>query len=325
VKSCYLDGTGDYLTTPDHADFDFSAGVWTQDFWIYPTNVSSGNQVLWSQATDGSNYIAAYVLSGGNVYIEMLAGGSTVIAKNSVAGLVANNGWYHIEFSENGNDWYMFVNGVQALHFTDAHRPDNYTGTFQVGDKLGAQFLAGYIDEFRVSNGVCRHTAAFTPMSSAYNPIPIWTTPTYGEMWYHADTGSYTQGLTTGTQAIIACFDTATNGQLNTGFTYSTSALTCTVAGTYKVNYHVSVASSSSNHKYHFWIGLNESGGSATGEQLQTENHCKPVNSTDVIACSGGGLITLKVGDVITLFGNDETAGNSTLTVFAANVTLNKL
>jgi polygalacturonase len=146
----------------------------------------------------------------------------------------------------------------------------------------------------------------------------IGTIP-YGQMWYHNDSAPYTIALTTGTPAKIACFDTASDGQNLNGFTYSTSALTCLIAGTYKVNYSQTMGSSTSNHIYRTRIAINGV------EQLSTASHTKPSNSTDERASSGCGIIALNVNDVVTIQMTDTTAGNSTATLFSLNVNLDRV
>ena len=54
AASGLFDGTGDYLTAPDHTDFDFSGGVFTIDFQIYPTALS-GTGTIFYQETDDNN------------------------------------------------------------------------------------------------------------------------------------------------------------------------------------------------------------------------------------------------------------------------------
>jgi hypothetical protein len=138
-------------------------------------------------------------------------------------------------------------------------------------------------------------------------------------MWYHNDSSPFTVALTQNNAIAVACFDTATNGNNVNGFNYSSSSLTCTVGGTYVVRWSTSIGSSTSNHKHHFWIAVNGV------EEFNTENHCKPANATDVISCSGGGLLKLNPQDIVTLYVKDETSGGETLTVFAANVNMNRI
>ena len=52
--STYFDGTGDYLTVADSADFDL-ASAWTFETWVYPTNLGSGFNSFYQVGVDSSN------------------------------------------------------------------------------------------------------------------------------------------------------------------------------------------------------------------------------------------------------------------------------
>ena len=49
-----FDGTGDYLTIPDHADFNFGAGDFTIDFWVRFNAINTA-QAFISQTEDANN------------------------------------------------------------------------------------------------------------------------------------------------------------------------------------------------------------------------------------------------------------------------------
>jgi hypothetical protein len=147
---------------------------------------------------------------------------------------------------------------------------------------------------------------------SLYTASPLYF---YGEMWFHNDSSFYTQAMTQSVPAAITCFDNVTNAQVLKGFSYSLSALTCKMPGLYSASWNLSLASSTSNNKHHLWLAINGV------EQFDTENHCKPVNSSDVIACSGGSLLRLKLNDVVTIYVNCENS-SETMTVYSCNVRL---
>lgn len=151
---------------------------------------------------------------------------------------------------------------------------------------------------------------------SGTNPA-TWTLPKvyYGEMSYHNDSSPYTQAVTINIPSKVACFSAATSSQQLNGFTYSSSELTCQKPGMYKVTYNVSVSSSSANEKLHFYIAV---GGSL---KLNTEQHGKVGASTDIIALSGTGLITLSNNDKLSLYIMDE-SGSATITFYAVTVCL---
>lgn len=155
---------------------------------------------------------------------------------------------------------------------------------------------------------------------SGSNPL-TWSLPRlhYGEMFYHNDVSFYTQSMTINLPAQLTPFDTNDKGQLNTAaFTYLASTLTCKIAGTYRGEWSLSYGSSTSNNKHHFWLATNGV------EEIQTENHSKPDNSSDVISTTGNGFLQLIANDAVTLVCNCQNA-NETLTMYACNVNLFRL
>lgn len=168
--SCYLDGTGDYLTTLDHADFDVSDGTWTIDGQIYITDLSAF-RALYSHRTDNDNRLAISVSPPGYVRLSLVNGGVETTF-DTAAGVITANTWYHIEVEENGDNYYIFVDGVNKHSSSNIARPLNYTGLVYVGCRNlsggNDTHFMGYIDELRVSR-IARHTANFTPPSSEYS------------------------------------------------------------------------------------------------------------------------------------------------------------
>jgi hypothetical protein len=158
------------LYAPDSADFDFSGGVWTVDCIIYFD--LSATRSVFSHPTDANNYLYAWVGTNGSVNIDLNAAGSITRFSTPASTILASTK-HHIAFVENGNDWYIFVDGVVRHSSTSAARPANYTSIFTIGGYYSGsawgQFANGTIDEFRVSKGVARWTSGFTPPTKAYN------------------------------------------------------------------------------------------------------------------------------------------------------------
>ena len=92
TASLQLDGTGDWVTAPDDADFVLSGGTWTWEGWVYLNNLSADHG-LYSQAKSGatSDYIRAYIDTNGAVSLEVketTAATGTVTLNSGAAGTV---------------------------------------------------------------------------------------------------------------------------------------------------------------------------------------------------------------------------------------------
>jgi len=81
----------------------------------------------------------------------------------------ADNVWHHAAVTRSGGTVRVFLNGVQSA--------TTYTSTASIGDnafRVAAdssayvEFFSGYIDELRITVGVARYTASFTPPSAPF-------------------------------------------------------------------------------------------------------------------------------------------------------------
>ncbi len=179
AKSCYFDGTGDYLTVADHADLDLSAVAWSIDFWVYADSTGGATQGLFFQGIDATNYMDIELIKRTTTFDVRLnimdsgaPGNLTVDTTGNNDAPVAAATWTHIEVSHTGDNFYIFVDGsLRGTGVDTDNEAENYTSSAYIGSTfIGgalANYFTGYIDEYRVSN-VCRHTSGFTPMVAAY-------------------------------------------------------------------------------------------------------------------------------------------------------------
>jgi hypothetical protein len=80
------------------------------------------------------------------------------------------NTWYHIAFVRTGTTFRTFLDGSQlGADYTDADAVPDLVSVAQIGGYglAGANYLNGWLDEFRISKGIARWTSNFTPSTSA--------------------------------------------------------------------------------------------------------------------------------------------------------------
>lgn len=165
--SALFDGTGDYLSIADNADWTF-AGNFTVELrarW----NALAATQVLFTHFTDANNRYFLSVSSAGALTFSIISASATIVTMSSAAAAVAADGtWRHIAVVRNGNAWTIYVDGASVASVSDSDAVPNFTGEFRIGaDHAAANGFNGWIDEFRVSN-VARWTGAFTPPAAPY-------------------------------------------------------------------------------------------------------------------------------------------------------------
>lgn len=167
--SGYFDGDGDGVTMADSDDFAFGSGNFTIEAWVYPLNGTPANTIFSQRAfgTETQLAIALYVSSGSTYLVVSSDGGEWEIdAGGSVS--VPDNQWSHIAMVRNGSQWRVYVNGQVSQTTTSEISVYNSTADGGVAQSTAGQYFYGYIDELRVTKGVARYTAAFTPPTAAF-------------------------------------------------------------------------------------------------------------------------------------------------------------
>jgi len=178
-----LDGTTDYLSTPDHVDFAFGSGDYTIDFWVRFSSVTNAEYQYLVNCDNGGaqanqrEWLLSFYNNGTNLLFYRWNTANELIAMDRVVNFAINT-WYHIAVTRSGSDVRMFINGTQngATDTDSAAYRDNgsplYVGS---GYSAGSYCMAGWVEEIRVSKGIARWTADFTPPTEAYtleNTVP---------------------------------------------------------------------------------------------------------------------------------------------------------
>jgi len=158
-------GNGDYLDIPtNHLVDDFGAGDFTIEGWAYlksdPASsyhslfhtgfslqiyINDSTVKMWA-SNDGSSY---NIVSG-------LTGPTSAVSQNT---------WFHWAVVRNGSSFKVYVNGVVGNSGTSSDSI-YYDGTPRIADyapNTGTYPFDGYMDDFRITKGVARYTANFTP------------------------------------------------------------------------------------------------------------------------------------------------------------------
>jgi len=164
-----FDGSGDYLSTPDSADWYFGTGDFTIDFWVRFNSVAT-SLGIYSQWLANNFVEAIWHQPTGTFYFDSVSAGVQLFISGFSWTLLVNT-WYHIAVVRSGTNILLFLNGV--LQSTTAigttSLPDiNAALHLGVWDNAGAIYFNGWLDEPRVSKGVARWTSNFTPPTGAY-------------------------------------------------------------------------------------------------------------------------------------------------------------
>jgi len=169
LSSIEFDGSGDYLSLVDHADWDFDSGNFTIDTWAYFLSLSDEN--IFEHYFDNNNRALLY-LNATNLVFKVISGGVTNVEINAAHG-ISTGGWHHVALVRNGNTFTAYIDGSSVGSDTDANDYPDYGGSVFIGvnhwSGAVSAVMTGYIDEYRISKGVARWTGNFTPASSPYD------------------------------------------------------------------------------------------------------------------------------------------------------------
>jgi hypothetical protein len=175
-----FDGTNDYLSLADSADWAFGTGDFTVDFWVrfssLPSSAAAAVVVGTGYNTTGLWTIGYYNANGtiGNWYID--CNGDRITMDNESNPTPGT--WYHIEVGRASSSTKFFVNGT--LKSGGGTWTSNLSATtpMYVGMRKYWGFdhdsdFNGWIDELRISKGVARHSATFSPQNVEYSTTSL--------------------------------------------------------------------------------------------------------------------------------------------------------
>jgi hypothetical protein len=164
-----FDGAGDYLDTGSNSAFGYGLNDFTIEFWIY-RNASAAVQSFLDQRTGIETVLAPTIYISAGFFFYYANGANRISG-----GILAASQWVHIAVSRSGTATKLFVNGVQVgSTFTDTL---NYidspvrVGGANGGAGPGLASLSGYIDDLRITKGIARYTANFTPPTAPFPDI----------------------------------------------------------------------------------------------------------------------------------------------------------
>ena len=155
-----FDGTGGYISTPSSADFAYGTGDFTWECWVRLA-VTTGNQYIVEHGDNGGTV----TYNGGLRYYNTTTSTGSVLY-TTVPPLVAGT-WYHVAITRQSGTTRMFIDGVLKASAADAH---NYGAqSLRFGAYGGGGYgLNSHIDEARITKGVARYTANFTPPAEQF-------------------------------------------------------------------------------------------------------------------------------------------------------------
>ena len=169
------DTAGDYISTPDHADFTLGTADFTLDFQ-FNTTLTTDFTYYWMGQADsqltpaGTSIVVSRIAT--NVMQVLVSTGTdfvTVTGTTPFTNLL-NTGWHHFAFVRRASTFTLYLDGIRegsAIYngaVNDASQPWGIGGA---GSTVMPRY-AGWLDEVRLSVGRARWDGDFIPPTAPY-------------------------------------------------------------------------------------------------------------------------------------------------------------
>ena len=254
TASLLLDGDSDYIQVADHDSFDFDAENFTVECWI--RFAALGNNTIFSHWANGTassmSYYLTYFNGSGILRLGHYLSGN---ADTSYSWSPSTGTWYHIALERSGTTIKVYIDGTSVISVaasTTALR--NSEDPFRIGAFNDATtgsptlewYFNGHIDDLRITKGIARYGANFTPPTSAHETtggdgnLPVVLDPDATGVRVDYD------GTTNQNRLAKAWVNFNGTGTVAIRSSYNISSITDQATGFYVANFSTAMA----NHDY---------------------------------------------------------------------------
>ena len=157
--STYFDGTGDWITSSSNSSI-LGSGDFTLELWLYVSSIDGSYRCICSQGTAGSSF---RMFTQGTT-IQVWIGASPFINYDNST---KANTWYHIAYSHSSSGYSLYVDGSKVAFDPSEPNFDRGITSINIGGGDNGS-IYGYIQDFRITNGLARYTANFTSPTEAF-------------------------------------------------------------------------------------------------------------------------------------------------------------
>jgi hypothetical protein len=165
--SMAFDGNGDYLYPATSPNLAMGTGNFTVEGWIYATGTPSDSPIFECRSTGSAT--DGFTLTAFSSSVIRLFCGSALISSSSTSYV---GQWVHLAVARVSGTTTFYINGTSVGSTASTINWTNQDvivggGRYSAGSSINVSFT-GYIDDFRITKGVARYTANFTPPTAAF-------------------------------------------------------------------------------------------------------------------------------------------------------------
>lgn len=151
------------LFLPTNAALGFGTGDYTIEMFFRANTLSSSSYAVVMQLNNGTTNIAIY-LNAKNSFICRITGATDIVKSG-----ISLDTWYHLALCREAGIARFFVDGT--IVGSPTAQTENFGSTHPVylfASAAGGNLVKGHMDEFRVTKGVARYNANFTPPTAPF-------------------------------------------------------------------------------------------------------------------------------------------------------------
>ena len=213
--SYLVDGDSDYLSSPDHANWDVG-GSSSQDYTIdFRAKFidHAGTEALISHREGSNDFWVIRHVDGSGWGFFVVSGGATIVNLVASGGEITDTDWHHvalIKVTSGGPtvEWGIYVDGTQINYLSDVST-DTFTAVLNIGREGAAgSYFDGNVDEIRITN---------TNSFGAAPNVGITDTITVPASQYNSDANTF---------LLIHCGEAIASGTTGSGATFVDSGAT---------------------------------------------------------------------------------------------------
>ena len=177
--SAYMDGSGDYLTTPYASSIaNWYSTDYTIEAWVYytaftesPASPGHPNVLKHGQTGSANDYWSFGAIANGTLKFYYF-NGSAIDTCVSTATLSLNT-WHHIAMchDDSDNEINLYLDGVSVKTHTVAGTPQSASSSIIIMGEAQSSYFTGYMNDLRVINGTEVYTSNFTPPTAPLTAI----------------------------------------------------------------------------------------------------------------------------------------------------------
>lgn len=167
-SSGYFDGNVDFLSAADSVDWDFGGYDFSVETWCLFLSHTTTQTLVGNYQTANGTIGWALQYRSDTAGLRFGYGDAALI---DVPWTPVDGTWYHIAAAREGNALRVFVNGALLKTVTNSTNISGSTAPLLIGCLYytsNIQFFNGHLDDLRITKGVARYAASFTPPAAPH-------------------------------------------------------------------------------------------------------------------------------------------------------------